>query len=143
VLGPFNSYSNEDTWIDRPVCPGAVLIGDAAGHNDPIIGQGLSIAARDVRLVSDALIAGKGKGAAPDFAPYVEERAERMRRLRIVGRLAAKIRCEFGSDARERRIRVAKRMAEQQLSPLPASLLGPERLPEQAYLPETIERLIT
>ena len=46
-IGPFNSFSNEDHWIDDPTCPGVVLIGDAAGHNDPIIGQGLSIALRD------------------------------------------------------------------------------------------------
>jgi 2-polyprenyl-6-methoxyphenol hydroxylase-like FAD-dependent oxidoreductase len=48
-IGPFNSFSNEDHWIDDPTCPGVALIGDAAGHNDPIIGQGLSIALRDVR----------------------------------------------------------------------------------------------
>lgn len=141
-LGPFNSYSNEDNWIDEPTCPGVVLIGDAAGHNDPIIGQGVSIAARDVRLVSDILIAAKGGQEVPDFRPYVEERSERMRRLRIVGRLAAKVRVEFGPEARARRARVAQRAAERQLSPVPASLIGPERLPAEAYLPETIERLI-
>src|SRR5262249_37168341 len=82
-IGPFNSFSNEDHWIDDPTCPGVVLIGDAAGHNDPIIGQGLSIALRDVRLVSEILIEATAAGREPDFRPYVEERAERMRRLRI------------------------------------------------------------
>ena len=55
-IGPFNSFSNEDHWIENPTAPGIVLVGDAAGHNDPIIGQGLSIALRDVRLVSDAIL---------------------------------------------------------------------------------------
>jgi 2-polyprenyl-6-methoxyphenol hydroxylase-like FAD-dependent oxidoreductase len=142
VLGPFNSFSNEDTWIDRPYTEGCVLIGDAAGHNDPIIGQGLSIAARDVRLVSEILIAARLSGRPPDFSSYAEERAERMRRLRITARLAAKIRVEFGDDARALRARVARRVAERQLSPLPASLIGPERLPADAYLPETIEKFI-
>ncbi len=140
-LGPFNSFSNEDNWIDEPACPGVVLIGDAAGHNDPIIGQGVSIATRDARLVSEILIDAKHQ-KSPDFTPYVEERSERMRRLRIVGRLAAKVRVEFGPEARERRTRVARRSAERQLSPVPASLIGPERLPPEAFLPETIERLI-
>lgn len=36
--GPCNSYPNEDTWTDEPYAEGVVLIGDAAGHNDPIIG---------------------------------------------------------------------------------------------------------
>ncbi|SEP46734.1 hypothetical protein SAMN02990966_06721 [Rhodospirillales bacterium URHD0017] len=38
-IGPFNSFSNEDHWIDDPTAPGVVLAGDEAGHNDPIIGR--------------------------------------------------------------------------------------------------------
>jgi 2-polyprenyl-6-methoxyphenol hydroxylase-like FAD-dependent oxidoreductase len=100
-IGPFNSFSNEDHWIDDPTCPGVVLIGDAAGHNDPIIGQGLSIALRDVRLVSEILGDAKAAGREPDFRPYVEERAERMRRLRITAQVVTTLRVEFGQEARE------------------------------------------
>jgi 2-polyprenyl-6-methoxyphenol hydroxylase-like FAD-dependent oxidoreductase len=70
-IGPFHSYSNEDHWVERPVAPGVVLIGDAAGHNDPIIGQGLSIALRDVRIVNDIIRDGNLRPAA--FGPYIEE----------------------------------------------------------------------
>jgi 2-polyprenyl-6-methoxyphenol hydroxylase-like FAD-dependent oxidoreductase len=141
-ISSFNSYSNEDHWVDDPTVDGVVLIGDAAGHNDPVTGQGVSITARDVRIVSDILLTGKNwtKG---DFVPYVEERAERMRRLRIAGRLATQIRVEFGSDAKARRARVSNRMLERQLSPLVATLIGPDRLPPEAFLPETIARLVT
>jgi hypothetical protein len=66
-----------------------------------------------------------------------------MRRLRIVGRLASQVRVEFGPDARKRRARVSQRFTEGYLSPFPATLVGPERLPPEAYLPETIARLIT
>jgi 2-polyprenyl-6-methoxyphenol hydroxylase-like FAD-dependent oxidoreductase len=141
-IGPFNSFSNEDHWIDDPTCPGVVLIGDAAGHNDPILGQGLSIALRDVRLVSEILGEARTAGREPDLRPYVEERAERMRRLRITARLAATLRVEFGREARERRARVGKRVAAGQLGPLPASLIGPERLPAEAFQPESIEKLL-
>ncbi|HKO70126.1 MAG TPA: FAD-dependent monooxygenase [Bradyrhizobium sp.] len=140
-VSTFNSYSNEDHWVDDPTTTGIVLIGDAAGHNDPITGQGLSIAARDVRIVSDILISTKNLDRV-DFLPYVEERRERMRRLRITGRLATKLRVEFGDEARHRRARVSQRSMQRQLSPLPATLIGPERLPAEAYLPETIEKLI-
>jgi 2-polyprenyl-6-methoxyphenol hydroxylase-like FAD-dependent oxidoreductase len=142
AIGPFYSYSNEDHWVDDPTAPGVVLIGDAAGHNDPVTGQGVSITARDVRLVSDILLSNKGSWTQDDFRPYVEERRERMRRLRIAGRLAAKVRVEFGPDARTRRMRVAQRSAAGQQSPLPATLVGPEKLPPEAYLPETIAKLI-
>ena len=141
-IGPFNSFSNEDHWIDDPTCPGIVLIGDAAGHNDPIIGQGLSIALRDVRLVSEILIEARVAGREPDFRPYVEERAERMRRLRITAQVVTTLRVEFGREARERRVRVGKRVAAGQLAPLRASMMGPERLPAEAFLPETIEKLL-
>jgi len=141
-IGPFNSFSNEDHWIDDPTCPGVVLIGDAAGHNDPILGQGLSIALRDVRLVKEILGDAKAAGREPDFRPYVEERAERMRRLRITARVATTLRVEFGQEARERRARVGKRVAAGQLGPLLASLIGPERLPAEAFLPETVEKLL-
>jgi 2-polyprenyl-6-methoxyphenol hydroxylase-like FAD-dependent oxidoreductase len=43
-IGHFNCFSNEDHWVEDPTAPGVVLVGDAAGHNDPILGQGLSIA---------------------------------------------------------------------------------------------------
>ena len=58
-IGPFNSFSNEDHWIEDPTAPGVVLIGAAAGHNDPILGLGLSIALRDVRLVGEIVLAGE------------------------------------------------------------------------------------
>jgi 2-polyprenyl-6-methoxyphenol hydroxylase-like FAD-dependent oxidoreductase len=118
-----------------------VLIGDAAGHNDPITGQGVSITLRDVRLMRDILLSGGGWSQS-DFAPYVEERRECMRRLRIAGRLARQLRVEFGPDAKARRARVILRAAEGRLSPYPAVLIGPERLPPEAFLPETIEKLL-
>ncbi|MBV8168712.1 MAG: FAD-dependent monooxygenase [Alphaproteobacteria bacterium] len=140
-IGPFNSFSNEDHWVEDPTAPGAVLIGDAAGHNDPIIGQGLSIALRDVRLVSEILLAGKRDQAS--FRPYVEERIERMRRLRITARFAVLLRAQYGEEARLRRQRAARRMRiDKMLSPGPASLIGPEKLPAAAFEQRTIDALL-
>ena len=56
--GPCATYPGDDTWTSQPYVDGAVLIGDAAGHNDPIIGQGLSIAMRDARTVRDLVLDG-------------------------------------------------------------------------------------
>jgi 2-polyprenyl-6-methoxyphenol hydroxylase-like FAD-dependent oxidoreductase len=140
-IGPFNSFSNEDDWIDDPTAPGVVLAGDAAGHNDPIIGQGLSIALRDVRLLSEIIFDGRRDQAA--FRPYVEERAERMRRLRIAARLRAKLHAEFGEEARQRRRRAERRMrVDKAPSPFGATLLGPEKVPAAVFEPSTIEALV-
>ena len=99
--GPLYSYINADAWTDEPFAPGCVLVGDAAGWNDPIVGLGLSITYRDVRIVSD-ILAGEDWSAAA-FAPYAEERAERMRRLRFAASIQAALDMEFGPQARERR----------------------------------------
>lgn len=140
-IGPFNSFSNEDHWVEEPIAPGIVLIGDAAGHNDPIIGQGLSIALRDVRLVSEAIL-GSGWDHS-SFRPYAEERLERMRRLRILARFVTTLRAEFGEEARVRRQRASQRTrVEKMLSPLSASLIGPERLPAAAFEQATIDALL-
>ena len=96
--GPLFSYFNNDSWTDQPFAQGAVLIGDAAGWNDPIIGLGLSITYRDVRIVRE-LLNGADDWASLSFAPYAEERAERMRRLRFVAKLQATIDMEFGEAA--------------------------------------------
>ncbi|MGE5597152.1 MAG: FAD-dependent oxidoreductase [Hyphomicrobiales bacterium] len=128
------SYPNNDTWTDVPYVDGLVLVGDAAGHNDPITGQGLSITLRDVRMVTEIL------GAADNFntrelAPYAEERAERMRRLRFAAALTATIDSEFGPEAEERRRRVAaKYAADPSLRmTLMAVMVGPEMVPPFAF----------
>ncbi len=46
--GPCGAVPGTDTWTDRPYAEGVVLIGDSAGHNDPGVGCGLSIAMREL-----------------------------------------------------------------------------------------------
>ena len=70
--GPCSSYPMNDSWCDRVIDEGVVLVGDAAGWNDPIIGQGMSIAARDARMVSDVLL-GEARWLPSVFAGYGEE----------------------------------------------------------------------
>jgi 2-polyprenyl-6-methoxyphenol hydroxylase-like FAD-dependent oxidoreductase len=108
--GPLFSYFNNDSWTDEPFAEGVVLVGDAAGWNDPIIGLGLSITYRDVRIVTDILKAGDDWSPAA-FAPYAAERRERMRRLRFAAMLQAGLDMEFDDKARERRRRYHEGMA--------------------------------
>jgi 2-polyprenyl-6-methoxyphenol hydroxylase-like FAD-dependent oxidoreductase len=142
-VSPCATYPNEDTWVDEPVADGVVLIGDAAGWNDPITGQGLSITLRDVRIVSDVLRSSDDWSAAA-FAPYVEERRERMRRLRFGARLQSAIYNEFGPDAADRRLRAwARFAAEPELAlVMAANLLGPEVPPPEAYTDDTRRRVL-
>ena len=143
AVSPVASYPMEDTWIDRPYAPGVVLIGDAAGWNDPIIGQGLSIAVRDVRLVAAALL-GTTDWSPATFEDYARERAERMRRLRATAEAVTRLRCDFTPRGRERRRAAFARFAADPAARLPiaAGLVGPDALPAEAFTREAADRML-
>jgi 2-polyprenyl-6-methoxyphenol hydroxylase-like FAD-dependent oxidoreductase len=132
--GPLRSYANNDTWTDEPFVQGAVLVGDAAGWNDPIIGLGLSITYRDVRMVSDLLL-GSDDWSPALLKPYAEERYERMRRLRFTASLVSELDAEFGDGPSERRTRYHKRLKEDPMLGLHtfAVLAGPENAPPEVF----------
>lgn len=141
--GPCAFYPMNDTWTDTPYAAGAVLIGDAAGYNDPIIGQGLSIALRDVRIVADVLCSGSDWSVAA-FARYGEQRRERMRRLRVTAQVFADLRTTFSTRGAARR----KRWNQVWRSdPLLAGLaltpqLGPENAPVEAFAQPNVDRIL-
>jgi menaquinone-9 beta-reductase len=118
----------------KPYAPGVVAIGDAAGHNDPIIGQGLSISHRDVRIVAD-ILKSTSEWQITAFEPYAKERRERMRRLRLAARLAAVRDCEFGEAAQARRARLFGLAT---IDPvitglMMAPIVGPDNVPAEAF----------
>ena len=67
-VGPCAYLPGSDSWTDRPFAEGVVLIGDAAGWTDPLIGEGLSMAMRDARMVSEVLLGDDWSVDA--FEPY-------------------------------------------------------------------------
>lgn len=139
--GPCVTWPMHDAWARRPVTEGIVLVGDAAGYTNPLIGQGLSMALRDVRLVSDALIGG---GIEPDaFEGYARERKERLRRLRFSVEMFARWRCIMGPEMIGQRLRADDLMrAEPLLGQWFAGLLmGSELMPAEAYTDEVRQRL--
>jgi 2-polyprenyl-6-methoxyphenol hydroxylase-like FAD-dependent oxidoreductase len=136
------SYPNEDHWTDEPYVSGVVLVGDAAGHNDPIIGQGLAITMRDVRMVSEVMLS-TDDWTCLDFRNYAEERSERMRRLRFAAALVSALDSEFGDEAKARRKRAYRRFAEAgQLWAGLAAIVGPENLPAEAFSEEARQQAL-
>ena len=142
--GPCAFYPMNDSWTDGgPCAPGVVLIGDAAGWNDPIIGQGLSIAMRDVRMVADVVRAGPDRSAAA-FAPYVAERRERMRRLRVAAAVVTALTCTFtpAGAARRAAYNAVFRTDPVLGGPRLAPQLGPDRVPAESFGTENVERIL-
>jgi 2-polyprenyl-6-methoxyphenol hydroxylase-like FAD-dependent oxidoreductase len=66
IAGPLAFFPNGDFVPDRITGDNAVLIGDAAGSNDPSVGQGLSLTYRDVHELSDLLLSCESQQAAID-----------------------------------------------------------------------------
>lgn len=141
--GPCSSYPMNDSWCDRIAVEGGVLVGDAAGWNDPIIGQGVSIALRDARMVSDILL-DENDWSPSAFDEYVRERAERLRRLRIDARLTTALQCTFGPEGSAFRRRWAEAAGGNRLllAPFLAGLVGPELVPSRAFTERNVERIL-
>ncbi len=141
--GPCAFYPMNDSWIDQPFAPGAVLVGDAAGWNDPIIGQGLSIALRDARIVGDLLTA-EDSWPTSLFEPYAVERRERMRRLRVAARIITDLSATFtpAGAARRRAYNAAFRADPVLGGPRLISQLGPENVPAESFDRANVERIL-
>jgi 2-polyprenyl-6-methoxyphenol hydroxylase-like FAD-dependent oxidoreductase len=140
--GPCATYPGDDTWTDTPFADGVVLIGDAAGHNDPIVGQGLSISLRDARTVRDLVLDGARTPA--DFAPYAEERLERMRRLRLIADVIATALVEDCDNRAARLAWFGERMGNMDPEVFPLMLSGfsgPENAPAELVDEGILDRI--
>ena len=142
--GPCATYPGDDTWTDAPFAPGVVLIGDAAGHNDPIIGQGLSIAMRDARMVRDLVV--DGARQPTDFACYATERVERMRRLRLAADVMSVTQAEDCDNLTARRQLMAEKMANMDPALFPVLIgcfAGAETIPDELVDERVLDELRT
>jgi 2-polyprenyl-6-methoxyphenol hydroxylase-like FAD-dependent oxidoreductase len=140
--GPCATYPGDDTWTDAPFADGVVLAGDAAGHNDPIVGQGLSIALRDARILRDLILDGASQPA--DFAPYGQERTERMRRLRLIADVVSVTYAEDADNRIARRAFLGEKMATMDAEVFPllvGFMTGPETIPDQLVHPQILDRI--
>lgn len=139
--GPLAGYPMTDTWTDDVAFDGVVLVGDAAGWSDPIIGQGMSVAFRDVRMLTALMTSGPDWSAAA-LTPYGHERRERMRRLRFAS-AGSYLLHGFGPEAIAKRRRLREVFtANPASSPLASSLLGAWVLPAEAYSDEAWSALV-
>jgi 2-polyprenyl-6-methoxyphenol hydroxylase-like FAD-dependent oxidoreductase len=142
--GPCATFGGEQTWCDRPYADGVVLLGDAGGYDDPVDGQGLSLALRDVRQLSELLLA-TGDWTLAGLRPYGLQRAERLRRMRRVSTTFAALRTTFTADGRARRSRyeaASEARREEAALALGAIHLGPDRLPAEAFSDQLHQSLL-
>lgn len=68
AVAPVAFFPGIDSSTDRIAGEGIVLVGDAAGANDPSQGQGISLTFRDVRELRDLLLEQEWQAAIEAFA---------------------------------------------------------------------------
>ena len=118
--GPLASFECVDVWVDHPYRGGVALVGDAAASNDPSWGQGLSLAFRDARVLSDELLGNQDWAAAGER--YAQRHDQHYGTIRKVSGWFYDIFQRLGSEAEARRARA-----------LPLLAQDPMRFPDQLY----------
>jgi menaquinone-9 beta-reductase len=144
AAGPCATFSGEQTWCDEPYADGVVLLGDAGGYDDPVDGQGLSLAMRDVRQLSELLLTTDDWTVA-GLRPYGIQRAERLRRMRRVSRTYAALMTTFTADGQARRGRfyaASQARGDDVRMALGAIFLRPDRLPGEAFSDQVHESVL-
>lgn len=142
-VGPCVGYRWNSTWTDTVLAAGVVLVGDAGGYNDPVIGQGLSLSLSDVADLSEVLAA-ESAWTPATFTGYEKRRSVRMERARACALLISAIFAEFGPQAAARRAVAVQRMLTDETCALPfvAHIAGYDVVPEYAYSDELRHRIL-
>lgn len=142
--GPCGSFIVDDSWTGQPYVDGVVLMGDTAGWSNPVTGQGLAIAMRDARIITDLFLEAQGAWSTAHSRRYADERSERMRRLRHASALIDLVMAHGQSDRAARRKVMFKRMHHNPMlgKALDACHLGPWNVPEAAFTPSHLVELV-
>ncbi len=121
--GPIAQFNGADHWVEHPARDGVVLLGDAAGANDPSYGCGLSLALMDVRHLRDCLLATSDWRSA--IEDHARARAHYYGKIRRITQWLTELRWSTAPGADERRIRVMRRLAAEPHRFPDTTLLGP------------------
>ncbi|HYL62292.1 MAG TPA: NAD(P)/FAD-dependent oxidoreductase [Candidatus Methylomirabilis sp.] len=120
AAGPLASFECVDVWVDHPYRNGVALLGDSAASNDPCWGQGLSLALRDARVLSDELLASSDWAAAADR--YAARHDQHYGTIRTVSGWFHDVFQRLGPEADARRARA-----------MPLIAQDPMRSPDMLY----------
>jgi 2-polyprenyl-6-methoxyphenol hydroxylase-like FAD-dependent oxidoreductase len=139
--GPCATFPGEDSRAVLPLADGVVLIGDAAGYENPLQGQGLSMALRDASDVSAALLSAS---RAEGLAAYARNRAVRQRLANLGVALEVWANDSFAvQDPDERAARYEHIRSDEILAELEISFaVGFDKLPTDLTRDEFDHRLV-
>ena len=128
-IGPLASFECADVWVDHPHRGRVALVGDAAASSDPCWGQGLSLAFRDARVLSEELLGDEDWAAAGER--YAERHDQHYGMIHKVAGWFHDIYQRLGPQAETRRARALPLLAED-LTRFPDQLYSGPDLPMAA-----------
>lgn len=139
--GPCATFPGTDSRARVPLAEGVVLIGDAAGFENPLRGQGLAMALQDVHDVSRALLSGSPPSEA--LQQYVDARAVRQRLAHLATAVTVWVHDGFSEqDPELRASRRAHCRQDDVLAPLGNTIWsGYDTLPQDVTASEVATRL--
>jgi len=126
AAGPLATFEAADAWVQHPFSNNVVLIGDAAAANDPSLGEGLSLAVRDARVLRDCLRSNDNWERAGHA--YAHEHDRHYGVMHDITRWFVALFLEQGPEANARRARALPRIA-QDMSRIPDHLFSGPDLP--------------
>ncbi|HVV08179.1 FAD-dependent oxidoreductase [Amycolatopsis sp.] len=140
--GPCASFPMTDSWTEAPLLPGVALLGDAAGWSNPVTGQGLAVALRDARVLTDLLLE-VTDWSVTRLSGYAAERATRMARLRFTSAITDLLTAFGAPDRAARRSRMGRMLAKApELGAAFAAVhAGPWAVPAGGFSPDILTTL--
>lgn len=136
-IGPLGFFPNSNSWATGLSAPGLVLIGDVAGSADPSGGHGTSLVFRDVRILSDLLLASDDWASALEI--YESERRAYFDVIRARDHWYGEVAASRGPEGEERRARQAKA---RELDPTLSGFGAIEFLGPDGLIPDEVHRRI-
>jgi 2-polyprenyl-6-methoxyphenol hydroxylase-like FAD-dependent oxidoreductase len=140
--GPCATFPLNSASVAEFTREGLVLIGDAAGWIDPLIGQGLAMCMRDARLVTEALL--DNREWSPDiFSDYADERRKRLAILALNARVQQRLDVDFSPDLASGRLEVVGAVWGDPIfgALMSAQIAGPEAADAAVFEPTELDRL--
>jgi 2-polyprenyl-6-methoxyphenol hydroxylase-like FAD-dependent oxidoreductase len=128
--GPLASFEGAVSWVSHPFKNRIVLVGDAAATTDPAFACGMSLALRDVRVLSDYLLNSKKWDIAANA--YALSQRRYFGSIHRICKWLTNLNFEIGSKADEMRSRIFPLISEE-----------PDRIPDYIGLgPEALSNEI-
>lgn len=125
--GPLATFDGYDSWVAHPYKNGVALVGDAAATSDQTWGQGIAIALRHARTLSEALLANDDWQAAGNA--YAVSACKMFEEIRRVESWFTELLMDTSEEANAFRMKALPQIAADPAALPDTMIAGPDHAP--------------